>query len=370
MSAVWADLDDLSPQRARLAVLLGAAEMIGTGVTGVVDHLRRFPMTESVLEAVVDAYSDTGMAACVPVMLRDAADATGRMVDAPHLSALPSAERQIAIVLEARARAARRGVRLGLGPSAPHRCSDDLLARVGIAAARDGLPVHTHVDETSEIAAAAHRRFGRSTVAHLEETGLLTENTALAHCVAVSARDAERIAVHESVVVHNPVANMRLGSGTCPVPDLLRAGAAIALGTDGAASNDGQNLWETLKLAALLPRGPDTDPDDWPTSAAVFQMATAAGQRVLREPAEHALAGRIVPGAPADLAVFDDDPDGMDEDTVAVRLVLGGTGRRARHVVAGGRILLENGRSTTIDVDAIRAALGDTRMLAGQETCA
>ena len=166
---------------------------------------------------------------------------------------------------------------------------------------------------------------------------------------------------------------MRLGAVTWPGagPAAARAPPSRFRHRRAPQATTGQKTFEeTLKLAALLPRGPDTDPDDWPTSAAVFQMATAAGQRVLREPAEHALAGRIVPGAPADLAVFDDDPDGMDEDTVAVRLVLGGTGRRARHVVAGGRILLENGRSTTIDVDAIRAALGDTRMLAGQETCA
>ena len=374
MAAVWADLDTLSPERARLAVLLGAAEMIATGVTGVVDHLRRFPMTEAVLEAVVNAYADTGMVACVPVMLRDAADANGRMVDAPHLSALPSAERQIALVRETTAFAARRGVRLGLGPSAPHRCSDDLLELVFGAAVRDGLPVHTHVDETADIAAAARRRFGRSTIAHLAASGLLTPTTALAHCVGIGARDAERIAAGGAVVVHNPVANMRLGSGICPVPDLMRAGAAIALGTDGAAGNDGQNLRESLKLAALLPRRPDIDPDDWPTCAAVLDMATSAGQRVLREPAEHALAGRIVPGAPADLAIFDDDPDGdpesADEATVAARLVLGNTGRRARHVVAGGRVLLEDGRSTTIDLDAIRAALGDARTRARQETCA
>jgi len=359
MTTVWSRLDRLDRKGSRLAALLGAAEMIRTGVTGVVDHLRRFPMTEATLDAVVGAYAGAGMRTCVPVMLRDAVDSGGRGIDSAHLGALPSPDEQIGIIRNAAPEAARRGVRLALGPSAPHRCSDAMLDAIGAAAEREGFAIHTHVDETPAIAQAARERFGRSTVEELDARGLLGPFAALAHCVAISGDDRCLIARRSALVVHNPLANMRLASGTCDVPALLAEGAIIALGTDGAASNDGQNLWESAKLAALLTRRPGLAPGRWLDAASAFNMATLNGERALRGGLDLEAQNGLFVGAPADLAIYAPDILPHDDTTVAARLVLGSTARAARHVVCAGRVLMRDGQLTTIDEKSLRADLAD-----------
>ena len=108
---------------------------------------------------------------------------------------------------------------------------------------------------------------------------------------------------------------------------------------------------------ALLPRQPGSDPARWPDSARVLVMASDAGQKVLRPAADSKAAGTIRPGHVADLAVIAQDPDGYAPGEVGARLVLGPTNRTARHVVAGGRVLMRDGRLTTLDEAALDAAL-------------
>jgi guanine deaminase len=359
ISAIYARLDTLPPQLSRLAVLAGAREMIKVGTTGVVDHLRRFPMTEETLQAVVSAYADVGMTACVPVMLRDANDAHGHAVDSGHLRDLPTPEHQIAVIRNAVPDAAQRGVRLGLGPSAPHRCSDGMLGLIAEISEREGLAIHTHVDESALIAEAARRRFGHSTTHELEKRGMLGPLTALAHCVAITSEDRVAISRHGALVVHNPLANMRLASGTCDITALVDAGACIALGTDGAASNDGQNMWESAKLAAFLTRRPGTNPNTWVDTDDVLAMATRHGDLVLLGPSALHSGGYLMQGAPADIAVFDDDIPSLRNEDLSAGLILGSTSRMARHVISKGRILMQDRVLMTIDEDELRSELSN-----------
>jgi 5-methylthioadenosine/S-adenosylhomocysteine deaminase len=220
------------------------------------------------------------------------------------------------------------------------------------------LQVHTHLDETVEDAQAAHRRFGRSSVSQLDHIGLLGPRLACAHAVHVSASDIERLAATGTVVVHNPVSNMRLGSGIAPLPAFLVAGVAVALGTDGAASNDTQNPWEVIKLAALLPRLGTGDPTAWPRAATILALATRGGHRVTGFAAAEPRAGTIADSAPADLIVFDDDPLAqLDQGSVEAILVLGAPAHRPRHVIARGRVLMRDRSLTTIDEDGLRDRL-------------
>src|SRR5262249_33740619 len=184
----------------RLASEVGAAEMIRHGVTSVVDHFRQTPMTAQALTAAVEAYAAIGMRCTLAVMLRDGADA-GALVGAPHVATAPSAADQISLVAETSPWARRQGVDLAFGPSAPHRCSDELLRPSGRHPRV--LPVPPPVDETVEAAQAASRRFGRSSVSQLDHIGLLGPRLACAHAVHVTAPDIDRLAATGTVVVHN-----------------------------------------------------------------------------------------------------------------------------------------------------------------------
>jgi 5-methylthioadenosine/S-adenosylhomocysteine deaminase len=355
MAAVWPALDSLPTDVVRLAIEIGSAEMIRHGVTSIVDHFRQTPMSTPVLTLAVEAYAAIGIRCTLAVMLRDAAG-DGGLVGAPHVSSVPSAADQISLVADASPWARQKGVVLAFGPSAPHRCSHAMLRM--IAREHGDLPVHTHVDETVEEARAAHRRFGRTTVSQLDHIGLLGPRLACAHAVHITPPDMDRLAATGTVVVHNPVSNMRLGSGIAPLTPFLTAGVAVALGTDGAASNDTQNLWEAVKLAALLPRLGTGDPGTWPTAATMLALATRVGHRVTGLAATEPRAGTITDGALADLIVFDDDPLAhLDETRPEANLVLGSPSHRPRHVIARGRVLMRDRSLTTIDEDALRARL-------------
>jgi 5-methylthioadenosine/S-adenosylhomocysteine deaminase len=176
--------------------------------------------------------------------------------------------------------------------------------------------------------------------------------------VHVTAPDIDRLAATGTVVVHNPVSNMRLGSGIAPLPAFLAAGVAVALGTDGAASNDTQNPWEVIKLAALLPRLGTADATAWPSAATILALASCGGHRVSGLAAAEPRAGTIADGAPADLLVFDDDPLAqLDQGSAEANLVFGSPAHRPRHVIARGRVLMRDRSLTTIDEDDLRDRL-------------
>jgi cytosine/adenosine deaminase-related metal-dependent hydrolase len=357
LQAIWPTLDALPTETIRLAIEIGAAEMIRHGVTAVVDHFRQTPMSERALTAAVEAYADTGLRCTLAVMLRDAPPGGG-LVGAPHIGAAPSTADQISLVVRTAAWAKDNGVTLAFGPSAPHRCSDTLLQT--IAREHHEQPVHTHLDETAEDedAAAAVRHFGRTSVAHLADIGLLGPRLSCAHAVHVTPDDIDRLAATGTVVVHNPVSNLRLGSGIAPLPALLDAGVAVALGTDGAASNDTQNPWEAIKLAAMLPRLGTADPQTWPTAATMLALATRMGHRATGLVATEPLAGTIVEGAPADLVVLDNDPLAqLDGPQPEASLVFGAASHLPRHVIARGRMLMRDRVLVTIDENALRHRL-------------
>ncbi|MGQ9369278.1 amidohydrolase family protein [Azospirillum sp. ST 5-10] len=346
LATVWRRLDRLSPECIRLAVLLGAVEMLRGGVTAVLDHFRQTPMRPEAVEAAAAAYEEIGLRAVVAVMLRDAVDGDGRLVGAPWAPAEPAG--RLLDLCEAAAR--RRGgpdapVRIGVAPSAPLRATDALLAGAGDLSRRRALPFHTHVDETAAEAAAARAGDGRSATARLDALGALGPRASLAHCVWLAPGDADRIAAAGATVVHNPVSNLRLGAGVMPLGALRRAGVRVALGTDGAASNDGQSLLESVKTAAILHRAGHADPGLWPSAAEALRMAVDGGAAAL------GLApGRLAPGARADIALFDlDAPAFVPLNGAAEQLVLAGAALRADRVLVAGREVLRDGRPTRID---------------------
>lgn len=358
--AIWRSIDRLPRQDISIAVMLGAVEMLKRGVTAVLDHFRQVPMRLDAINAAAAAYKRSGLRATIAIMLRDMEESG---VPRAH-GDLPSAKEQILLCAEAlerhrsRAKASKNPdaraerVSFALGPSAPLRCSDDLLLSAAAVAASHGALLHMHVDETCDQSRRARQRYGKSAIRHLHELEMLGPQLSLAHAVWIDPADIELLAESDTVVVHNPVSNMRLGSGRAPVAAMRRAGVTVALGTDGAASNDGQDLLEAAKFAVMLSRtGISDSAEDWLQPRDALKMATAGGRAALGLPP-----GDLTPGMPADLiAVELDSPALVPLNDVEAQLVLGGPAVQTRHVFVDGRWVVRDGVVTQVDETALYA---------------
>ncbi|AXK79381.1 hypothetical protein DW352_01930 [Pseudolabrys taiwanensis] len=351
LAAVWPRLDALTPEQMAVAVRFGALLSIRCGITSMVDHCRRNPMSDEVLEAAAAAYDQVGMRTLLAVMVRDRVGANNRAVGAAHLGALEPAHKQLERIAAAAQRLASDRVAIGIGPSASIRCTDEMLTGAADLSRAGGLPIHIHAAESLDEVDDEQRAFGMTAFARMEHFGVLSERTACAHCVWLKPHDREILAATSAVVVHNPVSNLRLKSGVADVPALLAAGIGVAVGTDGAASNDGVDVWEALKYAALLPRR-QGESAQAPDSATLLDMVTVSGGA--------ALGSRGVPfevGAPADFCLYPVAEAPLTNDaSFAPALVLSGP-RRPSHVVIGGVLVLESGAFVHIDeAETVRQA--------------
>lgn len=358
--AIWQSIDRLPRQDISIAVMLGAVEMLKRGVTAVIDHFRQIPMRLDAINAAATAYRRSGLRATIAIMLRDMEEDGVRQAH----DALPDAKEQILLCAEAIERHRRRAkssknpgaraerVSFALGPSAPLRCSDDLLVSAAAVAASHSTLLHMHVDETCDQSLRAQQRYRKSAIHHLRELGILGPNVSLAHAVWIHPADIELLAESKTVVVHNPVSNMRLGSGRAAVAAMRRAGVTVALGTDGAASNDGQDLLEAAKFAVMLSRtGTGIDAEDWLQPCDALQMATEGGRVALGLPP-----GGLAPGIAADvIAVELNSPALVPLNDVEAQLVLGGPSIQTRHVFVDGRWVVRDGVVTQIDETALYA---------------
>ncbi len=247
-----------SPDDSYTLAMSGALEMLRTGCTAVLDHAW-VPADgfDDHVEAMASAYTDAGIRCGLAPMIQDrdifesmafgdgdAPPPLGEPVDPAVL--LASMERYLTDY------GARPRFTPIVGPSAPQRCSDDLMVGLTRLAHTHGAPLHTHVLETRSQVVATRVRYGRSVVEYLDDIGALTDRTSLAHGVWMDSDDFALVRAAGATVVHCPISNLRCGSGLLPLASLLDGGVSVALGADGAASNDNQNMFEAMKFAALI----------------------------------------------------------------------------------------------------------------------
>ncbi|HEX7301032.1 MAG TPA: amidohydrolase [Solirubrobacteraceae bacterium] len=351
--------------------LLGGLEMVRSGATSVVDFVYEVAgFTEESLEAIVAAYRDLGLRALVVIAMADLAYHETVVLDsnlAPaHLLERLEREKPPAwSEWEAFSRRAverfhrpEEGIAIGLGPSGPQRCSDEMLSGCAALADELGLAIHIHVLETRMQALSGRRKYGRTLPEHLEAIGFLGPRVSFEHGIWLTDHDIELVAGSGVSVVHNPISNMKLGSGVARVPRLLRAGVNVALGSDGMSSNDGNDMYATLKVAGLLHKHPDVDYHDWLGAKEAWAMATAGGAA----PMGDAGLGRLEVGARADLVVLDLDALVFTPLNDPVKhVVFSSTATALRATMVGGRWILRDGSVTGIDEPAI---LDEARELA------
>ncbi|MHB8691470.1 MAG: amidohydrolase family protein [Solirubrobacteraceae bacterium] len=278
----------LDYEKARVGTLLKGVEMLQSGITCVNDmFVHRNPGSNASL-GVVDALEQLGMRGVVSFGADDLPE---------HLPIGPLMAEHYALA-ERAARSDLIGFRMGI--STIQTQSDELL-EVSIAAAREhDWKVHSHLAEVREELTESRLTFGVNTIERAERSGLLDLDVVFAHCIWVLEPDIELLARSRSSAVHNPLSNMILGSGVCPVPRLRAAGIPVGLGTDGAASNDSHDMLGVIKCAPLLQKCHHLAPAVL-TARDSLAMATIEGARALRI---DDVVGSLEPGKHADLVRF------------------------------------------------------------------
>ena len=247
-------------------------------------------------------------------------------------------------------------VTVAFGPHAAYTTNEAILRRVQVLDDEIDAGIQIHLHESASEVAAARERTGGTWVQFLDAMGLLTPGLQAVHMTQLTDRELERVALGGVHVVHCPRSNLKLASGRCRVNDLQAAGVNVALGTDGAASNNSLDLFDEMRAAALLRTSLTGDATAAPL-ADMLEMATLAGARALGLDDE---IGSVEVGKRADLVAVDFGAPGMQpvHDPLA-QLVHGQAGRHVSHVWVGGRPLYESGRHLTLDMERVLARAGE-----------
>jgi 5-methylthioadenosine/S-adenosylhomocysteine deaminase len=356
-----------SPREAYLRTMLGAIEMLQRGITCVQDDafLMPFPDPE-IIDAVAAAYRDSGIRAFLAL---DQPELT-ELEKLPFVTELAAdvqeafgaaAPAQAAQLLEAYDHligtwhgAADDRIRAAVSISAPQRVSLEYFAALDDLAERYGLPLYAHMLETKvqrTLMTEQSRFAGRSLIQYTAAAGLLKPHTNVIHAVWVDEDDLDTLADAGSTVVHNPVSNLRLGSGVLPWRAMLDRGIPVALGTDEAICDDSINVWTVAKTAGLIHNVAGLDSDDWPAATEVLNALWRGGARATRRSDD---LGAVAPGMLADLALVDLHAIAFTPlNDLREQLVHCEDGRDVVLTMVAGRVVAEHGHVTTVDETAL-----------------
>lgn len=345
-----------TPHEVYLSAKVQALEMLLTGSTACLDHFSHRPRHDpEALDAVCRAYADAGVRAAVAPMFSDrpfveTVPLAGELSE-EEKARLPGAPQPIEPYFEIMDGAVRRWrdhprVDVMLGVDSPQRCSQALLERAGAFCAEHQVGNHTHLLEAKTQWAMAEGRDPRGFVAYLKDLGLAGPRSSFAHFVWGTEEDIRQAAESGVHIAHNPASNLVLGSGIQPLLKLIEAGVNVAFGSDGL--NVGHmSMFEKLRLAALLPRVTETDPDRWLTAGSALRMATVNGAALLGRGGE---AGEIAAGQLADIVLLDGRSVALSpRGALAPQIVFYETGASVRDVFVEGERVLEGGAPTRFD---------------------
>lgn len=349
---LWARL---TPDDLRLAVRVALTELLLSGCTTAADHHYLFPRgLENAVDIAVEEAGALGIRMTVSRGSMNLSQKDGGLppdeVVQDEETILADSERVLSLFHDSRPGSM---VQIALAPCSPFSVTPSLMARSAELAARFDAPLHTHLAETQDEEAYCLEVYGKRPLDLLEEVGWMRPKTWLAHGIHFSCEECERLGRAGVGICHCPTSNGVLASGFCRTRELEAAGAALGLGVDGSASNDGSNLMEELRHALLVNRlhyksaGAVTARD-------VIRWASEGSARCLGR----SDIGRIAPGMQADLALYrlDELRFSGAHDPVAA-LVLCGANRADRVMVAGRWRVIE-GAVPGLDVAALRRAHG------------
>ncbi|MGO0122181.1 amidohydrolase [Desulfothermobacter acidiphilus] len=252
-----------------------------------------------------------------------------------------------------------------LGPHAPYTCPPGYLEEVVVLARQLGVGIHIHLAETVHEVEEIRRQYGVSPVEMLANSGVFEVPVLAAHGVHLSPAEQEFLAQRSAAICTCPESNMKLASGIAPVTELLSAGVTVALGTDGAASNNNLDMWEEMRAAAFLAKVSRQDPEALPAYRAL-ELATVGGARALGLERE---IGTLEVGKKADIVLVDlARPHLQPPHDPVSHLVYAARASDVDTVVVNGRIVVEGGRLLTLDpAEIMQRCREAARRLVGQK---
>lgn len=354
----------MTPRQVYLRTLIGVIEALRSGTTTIVDDLNVSPiLVPDHVEAVLKAYDDSGIRAYVaPGMfdkpffdtvpfLRDALPSSV-FADLAGKPRTPASEvmafvRELAI----RRHPSANRVAAAVSPSAPQRCSTEFLLAVRDLARAFDLPIILHVQETRLQVVTGERLYGSTMIEYLGRIGVLGPNLSIIHGVWLNPREIALLAGSGASLQHNPTSNFALGSGLCPLAELLRAGVNVSLGTDACASSFSISMLKAVRNAALVQKIRGDDYEGWVSAEQVLAAATIGGARALGRGGE---LGAIEPGRLADLTGYRLNSVSFSPLNHALRqLVYAETGSGLDLVVIDGEFVMRGGCLTRLDEAAV-----------------
>lgn len=360
LRAVWEDLElmpwlkriygcarVLTPAHFYIGSLLGCVESIRSGVTTVCEHNFLNPSPECALETI-RAMQDAGLRAVFARTIMDAGEIVPECTKEKPEQAFRLIE-----ALVARHQNSQQ-LTFMTGPNTPPiNTTPELLREVRRFADANSLGISAHVAESHSVVDAVRHQHGKNGVVEfLQQFGIPAWNSIFAHSVHVSNDEIQILKETGTSVSHNPVSNMMLGDGVAPVVEMLRQGVNVALGTDGAASNHSQDLFDTMKAASLLQKVYHRDasaikPYD------VLRMATIGGAKAL---GLDSLCGTIEVGKRADLILVDIDTAHLQPvNEIFSQIVHCAKASDVKTVIVDGEILMRDRQLTRLDGQKILA---------------
>jgi len=361
-----------APDDIHLTAQLGAVEMVLKGCTACYDLVVEFPLpTRDGIARVAAAYEEVGMRAVIAPMV---ADRTFYEAIPGLHDALPDALKERVAALRLAPGAAtldairsafselsldRDRVRLAVAPTIPHHCSDDFILGCASLARDFDVGLHSHVAESKVQAIAGLRLYGKTLTAHLDELAVLGPKFTVAHGVWLDNDDMARLGDHGASIAHNPGSNMRLGAGLADARAMLDARVNLGIGTDGANCSDNQNMYEAMRLASFVSKVQGPEWRRWMTTREVALAATQGSARVLGFGDR---IGRIARGYKADLVMLDlDHPNWLPFNNPINQLVHSEDGNAVHSVMIAGRMVVENRRVLTVDMERLRGRVEAAR---------
>jgi 5-methylthioadenosine/S-adenosylhomocysteine deaminase len=239
-------------------------------------------------------------------------------------------------------------ITIAVEPHSPYLCSPDLLRKAFCLAQIHDVPMVIHLSETEGEVLKSKDQYGFTPVGHLADLEILAPNVLACHCVALTSEDIALLRRFNVKVSHNPESNMKLASGIAPVPQLLKKGICVGLGTDGCASNNNLDIFLEMDTAAKLHKVNTLDPTVM-DACTVLKMSTLEGAKAL---GLGNITGSLEPGKKADLIIIDTHkPHLTPMYSPASHLVYAARGSDVRTSIINGKIVMENGRLLTIDLE-------------------
>lgn len=323
-----------------ISARLGIAELVRGGTTCILDM-----GTVNHTDAVGETVRDTGFRAVIGKCMMD----HGQGVPGGLMEDTDQSIRESEATLQRWHGTAEGRIRYAFAPRFVVSCTEKLLTKVRDMAKHHEVMVHTHASENRGEIALVEQERGMRNLTYLHKLGLTGPNLALAHCIWLDQQEMDIAADTGLHVLHCPTCNMKLASGMAHVTEMLEMGTSVSLGCDGGPCNNNLDMFLEMRHAALLQKVRQLSPTALPAST-VLEMATINGAKALGLEKE---IGSIEPGKRADITVV--DPQTLHAAPTVQRdpaslLVYAASGRDVTHTMVNGRLLLREGKLTTIDM--------------------